>query len=359
MACKTKIRRVTLVRVAEESNVSVTTASLILSGRPTRLAQFQAKTVDRVRKVADDLGYRANLFASSLLAARSSFFALVVQGSSHSQPSAWNDSVCEVELLQGTTETARAAEIYPVVVMTGRDADEVGVRSVERIMAGGVFGTIVRSPNARLETCLRKHIERGYPSVAVFPDPAQHWPQNALQVDYVAMGKTAGRLLSANKKRRWLLVRDAQYHTCQILRSKGCRQIAKEAGVQFRELDLPTDTNDSKASELLIEQIRQFKPDGIFGMTLRASVSSLHACRQLGMKANRDYALVGSGCAFWCHSPDPQITSLDVSWFDTGATAIQKLIAMAESGKSRFDTVVLQPRIMQGGTCRIPDTFKA
>ena len=111
-------------------------------------------------------------------------------------------------------------------------------------------------------------------------------------------------------------------------------------------------------TESLLEQIRQFKPDGVFGMTLNTAVSALRNCQALGMKVKQDFALVGCDCAFWYHSPDPQITLVDVSWFNAGSAAIRKLIGLADAGESRFPTIVLPPRILEGDTCEIPAGFK-
>ena len=359
MARRALHHRVTLARVAQESKVSVTTASLILSGRPENLAQFQTETVERVRRIAEDLGYRANLFASSLLAARASFFALIMQGSNHTSPDAWRDSAYEAELLRGITETSTAEEIYPIVATAGPQAGAARILSIARIMAGGVFGTIVRTPNTLLETCMRSRIDRGHPIVVAFPDQLQDWPENAIDVDNVALGRTAGRLLAAQGARRWLLLQDAAFHAGQALRSQGCQQAAEEAGAEHLNLELPPRHNGGpEVSEFLLDQVRQFRPDGVFGMTLNSTVSTLRTCQQLGMKAGQDFALVGCDCAFWYHSPDPQITSVDVSWFDTGAAAIRQLMDMAETGDSRFQTIVLPPRVIEGDTCRMPAEFK-
>lgn len=349
--------RVTLAQVAEDSSVSVTTASLILSGRPESLAQFQAQTIERVRRSAEELGYRSNLFASSLLSERSSFFALVVRGGHSDDPEAWQYGVYDSELLYGVTETA-PADVYPVTAMLGPQLSEAKVRSVERIMGGGVFGTIVRTPNSLLEQRLRPRIKRGHPTVVVFPERLDDWPQNAIDADNVAIGQLAGKLLWARGCKRWLVLSDAKYQAGQSLRESGSQAAATKLGAEHDTLELPADSSLAQLEQLVSERIREWKPDGIFGMTLTGVASSMAASRRLGFQMGREVALVGCDCAFRSQPPEPRVTSIDVSWFDVGAAAIRQLVRMSEGGESRFKTILLPPRVIEGETCPVPANLR-
>jgi len=345
--------RVTLARVARESNVSVTTASLILSGRPECLAQFQQQTIDRVRHHAKELGYCANLFASSLLAERSSFFALVIQGGHTEDLRGWQYGAYESELLYGVTEHA-PPDTYPVVATSGPKISEARVHSIERIMAGGVFGTIVRTPEPLLEKSLRERIKRGYPTVVVFPDQLDDWPENAIDVDNFAVGQVAGKLLAARGCKRWLVLRDAEYHAGQRLRQEGNRDVAQRQGASWDVLELPVGSESPELDRMVATRMREDRPDGMFAMTLRAAAATVAACRELGIVMGSDLALVGCDVAYRFQAPDPSITSVDVSWFEAGGEAMRRLVKMTESGESRFKTVLLPPRIIEGQTCPVP-----
>jgi DNA-binding LacI/PurR family transcriptional regulator len=353
MSRKPRTHRITLARVAQESEVSVTTASLILSGRPENLSQFQSQTIDRVRVAAERLGYRANLFAASLLADRSSFFALVIRGGHSNDPRAWQFGAYESDLLYGVTETA-PPEVYPVVAVSGEQTSELKVRSIERIMAGGVFGSIVRTPSPLLMDCLRDRIERDHPTMVVFPRRLEDWPENAIDVDNHAVGSRAGELLLAAGAKRWLILRDSEYPAGQDLRQRGSQAIAAGSGVECTVLELPAGRSVEQLESLVATTVRDVRPDGIFAMTLHTSVATVAACRSAGLVLGRDVRLVGCDCAFRTHSSDPLITSVDVSWFEAGAAAIRSLVAMAEVGQSRRPSVLLEPRVVPGNTCPVP-----
>ncbi len=354
MSRSPRSHRVTLALVAKEASVSVTTASLVLSGRTEALAQFQAETIERVRRSAEVLGYRANLFAASLLAERSSFFALIVRPTRHADPDAWRYSAYDAEFMSGVTETTTAHEVYPIVAMAGPDAAETRVQAIERIMAGGVFGTIARTPGEALSGRLRDRMQRRHPVVVVFPEPDQGWSHNTIDVDNLAVGRGAGRLLADRRAKRWLLIRDAA-PSGQESRETGCRSIAGEAEAQCETVEVSSTSGLLEPDRVLMQRIGDFRPDGVFGLTLRTSVLALDACQRAGIRLGTDAALVGCDCAFWLNPPNPRITSIDVSWFDTGAAAIRKLMQMAEGKEERFEPVLLPPRILAGDTCPVPD----
>lgn len=352
MSRKPRSQRVTLARVAQESNVSVTTASLILSGRPEAVAQFQPETIERVRRSADVLGYRANLFAASLLAERSSFFALVMRGE-HTAPEHWRSNAYESEFLSGVTETI-PDDVYPVVAVAGPGTNDAKVHAIERIMGGGVFGTIFRTPRSILEKCIRDRMGRGHPVVVAFPSRLQDWPQNAVDVDNTAVGQVAGDLLARRGARRWLIVRDEE-SAAQSLREEGCRGRADESGAICSMVTIPASLKPGEPDPAAIDCMREFKPDAVFSMTLRTSVAMLDACRAIHARPGKDLAMVGCDCAFWFHPLDPQITSVDVSWFEAGAAAVRSLLQMVEKGEDRCSTVLLPPRVIAGQTCPLPE----
>lgn len=69
---------VTLKQIAERANVSVTTVSRVLNGRSTGIA-IREETVQRIRTIADELGYRPNLMARALRGSNSSLIGTIVR----------------------------------------------------------------------------------------------------------------------------------------------------------------------------------------------------------------------------------------------------------------------------------------
>ncbi|MGD1816245.1 MAG: LacI family DNA-binding transcriptional regulator [Pleomorphochaeta sp.] len=54
-----KLKKITLQQVAEEAHLSTATVSMIMSKK--KLSRFPSETIDRVNKIANDLGYKKNI----------------------------------------------------------------------------------------------------------------------------------------------------------------------------------------------------------------------------------------------------------------------------------------------------------
>src|SRR5262245_9868038 len=107
--------RVTLADVDQRPHVSTTTVSLILSAREGYLRQFHSDTIRKVREVADNLGYRANLFASGLPTKSSRFFAMIIRDIGREAPDNWHHWAFEGDLLSGVVRAATQSQLYPIL----------------------------------------------------------------------------------------------------------------------------------------------------------------------------------------------------------------------------------------------------
>lgn len=357
-----KPKRTTLADVAAAAGVSMTTASVILAGRPEGLRQFRSATIDRVREQAERLGYQTNLFASSLSGKASAFFALVIHdvgGNGQAHPTQepgirWYYWAFEGSLLAGVIQAARATSLHPIIATCGPDADPQSIQSVRRIISGGVCGTIARTPPAPLESYLRQKWRQGHRLVVVFPERFASWPSNALDVDNRAIGQIAALLLHRQGRRRWGLVRPPHHSPALIHRCEVFQAMAHELGLEVHMVELPAHLPEGFAATSVAHNLRQLKLDGLFALNCVASVSALLGCMQNGIKPGIDVSLVGCDSSLWQSSQLPRITSVDISWKAVGITALTKLSEMVETGETQFDNVLLQPQITPAESCPVP-----
>ncbi len=350
-----KPKRITLANVAMHAGVSTTTASLILSGRTDYLNQFSKSTVERVRNVAEELGYRANLFASSLHAKGSAFFALALSLIEDRDPGTWMYRAFDGELLAGALSEARKEGVYPIVASGCDAADRSEVRAIEGIMAGGVFGSIVRTPSPAFERCIRERLDLHNPIVVVFPSRVSEWDSNTIDVNNVGVGEVSARLLyEGASPRKWLFVHEESYYEGRALRQQGFERIADERGVEVVSMMLQLEADEFAMREALIPVIRELKPDGIFAPTLAASVGSVMATQELGLNTPDEIRIVGCDCTLWPSGSLPRITSVDADWGEVGALAVRTLLDLRQKQQSRFDNILMTARVVPGVTCPVP-----
>jgi LacI family transcriptional regulator len=354
---KVPVKRVTIKTVADQAGVSPATVSLILADRPGWVDQFHPDTVKKVRSVAEKLGYRRNIFASAMPSGATAFFALVLQEMANAGPESWQHWAFEGALLEGVNAGAEQHEVHPIVVTTPAEPNDADVTKVANVIEGGVFGSIVRTPGPVLEDLLWARLQLGHPIVVVFPMEMSAWPSNAIDVDNLAVGQTAGKLLVANKRRNWGLVRFQQTTEAHKLRVDGFTQAARHAGARVSTVRLPLGVDEHEAAALIAKQLERTPVDAIYAVDSVASVGAILAAMRLGLTPGDDCDIVGCDAALWRTPGLPRITSIDISWRDVGMLAIDKLYKASQSRQPGFKPVLLKPRIVEGDSCAVPPKF--
>jgi LacI family transcriptional regulator len=354
MALKRQTHRVTLATVAADADVSTTTASVILSGRPEGLRQFNPDTVDRVRHSAKRLGYHANLFAAGLSQAASPFFALIIHHKMGEQRvTPWHFWAFEGELLGGVIEAATLANLHPIIGATDTEVDPTDLRPFERMIAGGVFGTIARTPPPKLEEYLQFKFRQGCRMVVIFPASLSRWKSNAIDVDNEAIGRTAAQILLAEKRRRCLVVHPDKYGESRRKRVKGFMQVARESGVSVRQIKLAPGINEAGAADVMFEHMKTGWCDAAFGVNCLAAVGSLVGCIRAERQVCEEVSIVGCDASRWPSSSLPGITSVDISWSRMGEMAVEQLRHLSASGEIRFENILVPPQIAPAASCRV------
>ncbi|RAO46613.1 Catabolite control protein [Micromonospora noduli] len=114
-------QRVTIYDVAREADVSPSTVSRAFS-RPSRV---NSETAERIRRVAERLGYRTNPLARALTTSRTQMIALVIADITNP---------VYAEIVRGAQEVAADGE-YTTVLIDAQESDRLERAAVERTMS--------------------------------------------------------------------------------------------------------------------------------------------------------------------------------------------------------------------------------
>ncbi|MDQ1124585.1 LacI family DNA-binding transcriptional regulator [Microbacterium trichothecenolyticum] len=144
-------RVVTLKDVASASGVSISTVSRVLDDRTPR---SRSATAQRVRAIADELGYRRNVSASSLRRGATATIGVLVPR--------LTDAVMAL-MFEAVERAAHRQGYFAVVATCGDDADDE-TRATETLLDRRVDGLVLAT--ARLDDALPASLrDRGIPHV--------------------------------------------------------------------------------------------------------------------------------------------------------------------------------------------------
>lgn len=271
---------VTLKDVAVASGVSLSTASRALDDRGNAP---RSATADRVRKVAEELGYRRNSFASNLRRGQTQTIGVLVPRLS--------DAV--MALMFEEIERAAAARGYFAMVATCGDDPQDERKSAETLLARNVDGLILAT--ARVEDDLPKYLrETGIAHALVLRTDGLS--PSALGDDEVG-GYLAIRHLQDLGHEKIAVLTGPEFTSTGKARLVGARRAFQEAGVACPEnwmvfAGYGIQSGYAAGTKLLAGNDKS-RPTAIFAANDNLAMGVMTAAKEQGLTVGERISLVG------------------------------------------------------------------
>jgi LacI family transcriptional regulator len=271
-------RVVTLKDVAVASGVSISTVSRVLDDRTPR---SRSATAERVRAVADELGYRRNVSASSLRRGATGTIGVLVPR--------LTDAVMAL-MFEAIERAAHRRGYFAVVATCGDDADEER-RATETLLGRGVDGLVLAT--ARLDDALPASLrERGIAHVLALRSDGVS--PSSLGDDETG-GYLAVRHLLDLGHRDIGVITGPWFTSSGRDRRAGAERALREAGVALRDgrilaVGYGLDHGIEAARTLLGGPDR---PTAVFAANDNLAVGVSTVAQSMGLDAGPDLSIVG------------------------------------------------------------------
>jgi LacI family transcriptional regulator len=319
--------------VATAAAVSVGTVSNVLNA-PERVAPT---TVARVHAAIEKLGFVRNDAARQLRAGQSRCVGLLVLDVGN----------------PFFTDVARSAERHAaqsnlVVLLGTSDDDPARERAyLDTFEEQRVFGLLISPVGDDLDRVLALH-GRGVPVVLVDRDGAGT-PFASVAADDVAGGRLAVSHLCERGRTRIAYVGGPLSLRQVADRLAGARVAADEhpgAALEVIPTDEPSVLAGRAAGEQLCALPGDRRPDAVFCASDLLAIGVLQALTSGGVSVPGDIALIGYEDIDFARSAGVPLSSIRQPSADIGATAIELLLAAAETPEADPRHVVFRPELI-------------
>lgn len=223
--------KVTIRDIAKECGVSVSTVSMALSSKPSRVAESTRK---RIRQKAEELHYQPNLSAVSLVSRHSNCIGIVINDLHNTHISSLYMAIDEEIERQGFTpichifrDTGLSAGVP--ACMEEKLLNQLESENVAAIIWGKSLNVLQADENKRLEKQLNRW---GIPVITMDPYKLSCPGVNVL-FDYREGARIAVRNLIANQHRRIGCLAGERGYAVTIDRIRGYRDALEEAGIPY------------------------------------------------------------------------------------------------------------------------------
>jgi LacI family transcriptional regulator len=320
---KSKSTRVTLIDVARKSGFSPSTVSIVLSEAP--LSRYvAAKTKERIRKTAQSLGYRPDVFARSLRSRRSHTVGVLVFDIS--------DPFC-VLILRGIEKTLQSTSYLPIL-MDAHNERKQFEGYLDLLMERRVEGLIVVAnwlfdEGGLLEGLKDKHM----PTVVVGRDVSEKNIGSVI-VDNEAGGYMAIKHLYDFGHRRIAVVRGPAMLSDSNRRWSGIQRFAAEQGLTLDERlvrELPGALDPISGFEggaQLTEELLHLRSKftALVAFDDLTALGAIRALARAGRSAPRDCSIIGFDDVPLAALSTPGITTIRQPMEEMGSAATNRLL---------------------------------
>ncbi len=333
------VRPATIADVARLADVSSMTVSRVLNGLPN----VSPATRERVIRAMDQLGYRPNVLARSLVSGRSRTIGVVTFDTTLFGPGS---------ALLGIERAARR-RAYGVNIETLERLDRPALTTAVRSMADRlVEGVIVIAPHVSAAGAL-SDAPRNVPIVAV--EAAHKGEVPLVAVDQVLGARLATRhLLDLGHPTVWHIAGPMDWFESQQ-RIEGWREVLAEAGAAAPRLlrgDWTARSGYLAGLQLIADGAR---PGAVFAANDQMALGLLHAFHEHGIRVPQDASVVGFDDIPDAEFFTPSLTTVRQDFDEMGRQGVELLVRMLDGeALDGGDVATVAPELVMRGSTAAP-----
>ena len=328
--------RTTIKDIAAKTNLSVTTVSLVLNNKPSKISQ---KTKELVLKTAKELHYRPNQLAVSLIKKRTKTIGLIVSDIRNNFFSS---------LAKGIEDECRKNG-WTLILCNTSDNHQRDIEYINVLASKSVDGILYcMSIDSNLENFKQSYdllgtlnipfvmIDRSYP----VPNPA------IVRLDHIRGGYMATRHLLELGHRQIACVTGPNYLEDSRDRLHGYKKALDEAHITFDESLIFEGGYDMNSGIAAVDALFGKKFTAIFAFNDMMAYGVYKGLKAHELHVPADISVIGYDDIFLSEILEVPLTTIKQPIGLMGCAATKKLIAMIEDKPLAEKTTIFEPELI-------------
>jgi LacI family transcriptional regulator len=318
------MKKITIKDIAIEARVSISTVSFVLNDKGLKMG-ISGSRIEKVKEVAERLGYRPNMIASSLRTGKTRSIGLIVEDISNQFFS---------DLARIIEDEAKKIGYRVFYCSTGND-DDRSDELIQSLLQANVDGFII-TPTEQMEKSIDYLTQLRMPIVLI----DRYFPNQ--NVSHVVMDNYDGAYSATDffvKKgfKNIALVSNTSEMIQMQLREKGYVDVLKQRGFYDESLVLRLEYHSSE-EEKINEIISFFKThsdiDAVLFLANYMGLSGLQAFRRMGLSIPEDVAVISfdDHDSFRLHTPSIAVVEQPIR--NIAVKAVEILMSQMTEEKS-------------------------
>jgi len=334
-------QKVTMNDIAKRANVSVMTVSRALSGT----GRISKKTAERIKSIANEIGYEPNLIARSLSSKRSNNIGVIIPR----RIPVFLDNF-NAQVLTGTLEIADLHGYRVTFIQV--DPEQKDEYRYLKYAATNMFDGVILLRSKIGDPNIPKLAEMNYPYIMVNhkmnPDI-----YNFVDTENVSGAKLAVKHLYDKGYRRIACVAGAMDETNSIDRLNGYREMVRELGLPYDDSlmvygEFSNDIAYRNIGKLLKEKIR---PDAIFCSDDVMAAGVMNRIKAEGFSVPDDIGVIGYDDQQFTEYLKPRLTTIRQPMKEIGVLAAEILIKLIQNSIKPPVNKIMEVDLVERESC--------
>ncbi len=334
--------KVTSMEVARRAGVSQSAVSRVF----TPGASASKKTVEKVRKAAEELGYRPNVLARAVVSGKSRIIGLVV---------AYLNNQFYPEALERLTNSLQERGYHVLIFMASHQAGNID-NVIEEILDFQVDGIIAAS--VALSSDLSDRCRTAGVPMVLFNRAQDDTSMSSVTSDNVAGGRKAAEFLLAGEHKKIGYIAGWEGASTQRDREAGFVAALKEAGVSLHTREVGNFVAE-EARQATLRMFESDPPDAVFVANDHMAVSVMDTLRfELGLTVPGDVSVIGYDDVTVASWPAYNLTTIRQPANRMVAETVDILLRKIEDSNALPRRVEIDGPLIVRGSARIPEGWK-
>ena len=307
---------VTIKDIAEKAGVSVNTVSRALNNKP----DINPKTKEKIEKIAEELGYVKNSYATMLKSQISNTIGVIVPDSSNPFFS---------EVFKGIDKAAKEKD-YQIIMMNSEGIYENEEKFIRTLLERRVDG-ILLFPMQKSYEDIKDLIKERFPIILVGRE-FDGWDVDQIFSDEIKGGYIATKYLLEKGCNKIKMITDELYNSASYGRIQGFKKALTEKGLKVQNEDIKICDKIHEGYHIqagydevmkMITQKEKF--DGIFCYNDLIAYGAIKALKEHGIRIPNDVRIVGYDDITFSNLIEPELTTVRVNKTEMGYEAFNMI----------------------------------
>ncbi len=330
---------VTIKDVAKLAGVSISTVSRVINS--SKPVSNEAK--QRVIKAIEELDYKPNELARSLVTKKSNLIGVIVTDIGKSYIA---------QAVRGIEEVGRMYK-YDILLSSSYDDINTEMKYIDILKNKQVEGLIIISESFDKRVIEKlEDLKTPYSYLNRYINDSQHIK---VSIDYEDTSYKLSNLLVENKYKKPLYIYNSkEENSVEKNKIRGYRKALSsydlEASTLYIEGKKSKDIYDQ--GDFIMEKIKEKSIDSLYFCQDELAIGFLNYCYDRGISVPEEIGVVGFGGTD-THDYRPKLTTIMSPFYDIGAVAMRKIVKEIDSQEINQDIIKLPVQIKAGQSIKI------